>query len=268
MGDTATRLCTPPVELEVQCPTTLEPIYPSWKSHFNPVFQKTRAFLTQRGDKDTNIVVLGPTGAGKSTIINMLFNRKVAKVKATAKSVTKQMHIYSGTFTFREQTRTVNVIDSVGFCDSVMPASDVTRMVKEFIKSSVFHVHKVLIVCAGRIEDEQSQAIKNFMEWLDYQHYKSQFIFIYNKSENLTPAERTECLGEMCDLLGADSNFGAIEDVAGEQVRLNYTISTAFPAHFRLEQIGDDLRNLYNAAFYIRKDHRAIEVQEASCRIL
>eukprot|EP00747_Dinoflagellata_sp_TGD_P114283 gnl/TRDRNA2_/TRDRNA2_171896_c5_seq1.p1 gnl/TRDRNA2_/TRDRNA2_171896_c5~~gnl/TRDRNA2_/TRDRNA2_171896_c5_seq1.p1 ORF type:complete len:250 (+),score=34.73 gnl/TRDRNA2_/TRDRNA2_171896_c5_seq1:337-1086(+) len=120
LGDKRVLAHTLPHELQTKSAgVSSSPIYHHWKPPFQVRFEKQRSTLAPGAD-DINMLVLGPTGAGKSSIINLLFNQRVAKAKASALSVTRQMSIYSGTFYSPEARRTynLNVIDSVGFCDS------------------------------------------------------------------------------------------------------------------------------------------------------
>merc|ERR1719335_1434904 len=121
---------TSPDEIAVKKDVSLVPIHAYWKSpHVQPKF--TRHLQTLRPvEDDVNVLVLGPTGAGKSSVVNMLFNQKVAEVKASAMSVTRQMEVYQGFSSWQGEVRQINIIDSVGFCDSVIPAAEVLRLVK------------------------------------------------------------------------------------------------------------------------------------------
>ena len=94
-----------------------------------PLKVTTEGF-SEPNNSDYNIVVLGPTGAGKSTIINNLFNQNVCVTGATAESVTREVRFFQGTCDqvlvysqIKNTTKTVkkrlNVIDTIGKCKYV-----------------------------------------------------------------------------------------------------------------------------------------------------
>ena len=76
--------------------------------------------LTEGDNEAYNIALLGPTGSGKSTIINNIFNKYVCGTGATAQSVTKEVKFLQGRIdvsSVLDQGQTVkklNVIDTIG----------------------------------------------------------------------------------------------------------------------------------------------------------
>ena len=61
-----------------------------------------------------NILVMGPTDVGKSTLVNALLGDVVAEVHYGAKSVTREMHVHEGEF----MEVKIRVCDTVGFGDT------------------------------------------------------------------------------------------------------------------------------------------------------
>mmetsp|Transcript_50174 Transcript_50174/g.144272 ORF Transcript_50174/g.144272 Transcript_50174/m.144272 type:complete len:429 (-) Transcript_50174:44-1330(-) len=268
------KVNTPPDELQVKCDLLFPAatIYPEFKNSLSVEFIRRTSTLNPH-PKAVNMVILGPTGSGKSSIVNMLFNKKVALVKASPKSVTKHMDIYTGRYrpsTQETSTVPLNVIDSVGFCDSEIDPQQVVDIVKEFIKANVMNLHKVIIVCSNRIEAAQAQAIKSFMTWLKYDRHQPNFVFLYNKAETLDDAEREEAVSQMCDLLGVNYGFNAVWLAPGssEQTSIRYALPVGFPPRAPLAQVEADLELLHRAVFLFRSDTQCLRVDATECAIL
>ena len=121
----------------------------------------------------------------------------------------------SGTRQVRNRTETVNIIDTVGFCDTVMTTKAVLDVVKSFIATNLegLYIDKVIFICAGRIEKAHVESIKTFLSWLRYEKHPRNFVFIYNKVDSLTDSEKQANLGHMAALL----NVRDISLDAGQQ---------------------------------------------------
>lgn len=52
--------------------------------------------LDQCDKNRTNIIVIGPTGTGKSNLVNLLFNKKVVKSKGGIKAVSDGVQFVLG----------------------------------------------------------------------------------------------------------------------------------------------------------------------------
>ena len=70
--------------------------------------------LSEADEKCFNLVLIGPTGAGKSTLINNLFNLTVSETAGSSESVTREVKFYQGSFNIQRQIRSVNIIDTLG----------------------------------------------------------------------------------------------------------------------------------------------------------
>ena len=90
-----------------------------------------------------------------------------------------------------------------------MSAKEVLEIIKNSVKTNLSYIDKVIIVCSGRIEGTHQKAIRQFMDWLQFQKFKEKFVFIHNKSEALTEAQKIENIHSMCEIFGADTKSQA-----------------------------------------------------------
>ena len=82
-------------------------------------FQRESTELNENDLTCFNVVVLGPTGSGKSTVINNIFNKTVCATAATAQSVTRDVKFYRGEYHMTLEgkelkQKTINIIDTIG----------------------------------------------------------------------------------------------------------------------------------------------------------
>ena len=105
-----------------------EPLYPPADVRLSIEWKGMKEALTTADNDAWNIVVLGPTGSGKSTIINNLFNETVCQTGDSAESVTRQVLFHNGSNKFTWNVydqdvvggrrsyrhKRVNVIDTIG----------------------------------------------------------------------------------------------------------------------------------------------------------
>ena len=104
---------TLPKELETKIEIA-KVIYPELEPN-NLQFQNFATSVSDNENNSFNIVVLGPTGCGKSTIINQLFNRTVSATAATAGPVTQELKFFHGDLiTSEEGSKQITIIDTIG----------------------------------------------------------------------------------------------------------------------------------------------------------
>ena len=112
-----------PKELREKVPPYLV-MYPEIRVDQNVRFQRIATEMNAGDHASYNIVVLGPTGSGKSTIINNIFNKTVCATAASAESVTREVKYYRGEYHMiieegssgrgRCEQQAINVIDTIG----------------------------------------------------------------------------------------------------------------------------------------------------------
>lgn len=187
-----------PKELTPNKEGSLAVIYAEATNHAN--YTNQSLIIKDEDNEALNIVILGPTGSGKSAIVNQLYNKNVVASKHSTKSVTRKVQYTQGMYNERK----VNIVDTIGMCDTVLKPIEVYNVVKDSVKANMIFIDKVIIVCYGRIQNDHKESIGKFMEWMNYNGHKKNFVFVYNKEEGVPTADRSKHLAEMCEDLGAD----------------------------------------------------------------
>ena len=265
-----------PLELK-EAGEEVKVLYEENESSGQVIFQvMPKASLTQEDDTSYNILFLGPTGSGKSTLINLLCNRNVNRAAASVHSVTRELQYIQGKHrkVLEDGTSTVrrtNIIDTIGFCDSVFTPKQVMTVIKSSVKVNLCHIDKVVVVCSGRIEANHVQAIQQFLKWLQYKKHKNQFIFVYNKADHCDSEEqKVENVAGMMELLGDKQITRTMTDdlEEGQQSEVKACISTGFPKKASYQEIEEDYGKLWRATTYDDRKYDRIPVSKESCSIL
>jgi len=268
-----------------------------------PIFQSYSGFVQYHGlapclsraDIDAfNIVVLGPTGSGKSHLINLLFNCEVCQSAGSAESVTREMQIHSGRCVMLDKhvreyvERKVNIIDSIGFCDATLSSDIILQVVQQHLRVNFAYVDYVLFVCHGRIEENHVSAIKALLKWMRYDKYYEHFLFVYNKADLVAENLRMGSLSAMCNLLQVNPrNFRMgvekspsemlpenrvgqplLSRTSSEFVNLPRCFATAFPPSASFHEIQQDLYKLGDSLFLPMATCKRIPMESSWCEIL
>lgn len=266
----------PPEELKPPKKDLLS-IYPEHKFTDHVIFHKTRMKLDEKSNDNYNIVFLGPTGSGKSSLINRLFNCTVMATDNGVKSVTRNIHYSEGEYTFhdynckkKKKGKAITIIDTVGMCDSTLSKQEVYNMIKYSLKTNILHIDKVVIVCSGRIESNHVDAIKQFMQWLNYKKYHKRFCFFLNKCESLDKSKRNLNLLDMCEILGIEygKNNVEVQPEIGVFKTINLTAAMGFHPDPSWEKDKECLRTLVWSTLSEHPRWKRIPLDSSNCTIL
>jgi hypothetical protein len=163
-------------------------------------------------DEDTyNILVVGPTGAGKSHLINVFFNQAICDSKVSHHSVTREIYFIRGRgkvydVSRREYVeRNIVVADTIGLCDTEWDHAKIIDLIKGRVCSNFKSIDVVYIVFrADRLLQEYVVNIKKILQWLNYDKgnnsLRFQFVGTYadyltNDQKDLLRKEATEIFG-------------------------------------------------------------------------
>ena len=110
-----------------------------------------------------NVLFLGPTGVGKSTIINLLFNREVCRVGESTEPQTRDVQITSGLYQRKGKVQKVNIVDSPGFCDGLISDDVHLTYVRSVVQTELAHINKVVIVFTSKCTLGQQHTIRRWI---------------------------------------------------------------------------------------------------------
>ena len=125
------------------------------------------------------------------------------------------------------------------------------------------------MICSGRIERAHAEAIKQFMEWLQYEKYKQKFCFIYNKADLCSALEKAENISHMCEAFGVDpQNSTKVFFPDSDELRaVNLNLALGFPPDSSYEKTKADSRKLMAVTIAPFPESR-IPVDKSICNIL
>lgn len=155
-----------------------------------------------------NVLMIGPTGAGKSRLINVLFNQQICEESMSHRSVTREIYFVRGfgtvynSLTNVRENKEIVVADSIGLCDTEWEESEVHCLIKERISANYKFIDLVYIVFrADRLLKHHVKNIEKFLNWLSCDYRNSQRIqFVATHADFLTETQIHQLSSEVVDI--------------------------------------------------------------------
>lgn len=139
-----------------------------------------------------NVVFVGPTGAGKSRLINFLLGKDLFVSSAGTEPVTKKIESAAMTAMFSSRPTQFNFIDTVGLLDAKLSNQEVLKLAATGVQDGFTKMnHLVFVLRNGRVYEPESQAIQQAITWfgLDQPDRKVQVSVIITHCDALSTEE-------------------------------------------------------------------------------
>jgi hypothetical protein len=159
------------------------------------------------------------------------------------------MTVYEGSANHNGRVFPVNIIDTMGFCDSTFSEQEVVMLLKHFLKVQMTHIDKVVVVVSGRIEQAHVRSIRQILDWLDFQNHPFNFVFVYNKADqcrNLATIERN--ISAMIGQLETGGKKMGLKSSSGTRT-LDYNMALGIPPGAPWEESKEKMAKLARAVF-------------------
>eukprot|EP01091_Cochliopodium_minus_P019316 TRINITY_DN8089_c0_g1_i1.p1 TRINITY_DN8089_c0_g1~~TRINITY_DN8089_c0_g1_i1.p1 ORF type:complete len:402 (+),score=86.14 TRINITY_DN8089_c0_g1_i1:105-1310(+) len=223
MNENQQKLNTRPDDLK----KPFEPKEAPFRKDIPTLFRFVNSTSTvQHNEKDFNIVVVGPTGVGKSNFINLISNQEIVESVSQPQSVTKDIIVNKGKFLVKGG-KSGHFVDTVGLCDSHLSWMEVVNMIKNAIKNKLMHVDLFIFFLPKRITQENRKSMEEILKWLNYQNISQKqllnFLFLVNQTGSDSEEEKTNFIqGLSEDAL----KFKILTNIEEEEYKLVYCIDT------------------------------------------
>ena len=144
--------------------------------------------ILDKSNDPFRVLVIGPTGVGKSTIINHLYNREVCTIgKDSATRQTDEVSSTHGIYFYgkkKKDFKRVNIFDTIGLCDGQLSDSENIEYIRSYFEPRIEKLDKVVVIFSVESKSENNtEALKACLYALNYADNKENFIFVLSQCD-------------------------------------------------------------------------------------
>jgi len=208
-------------------------------------------------DDETDVTLfLGPTGTGKSRLINIIFGEPVAKSELSSQSCTKEIIFYYGKVSNKISTnKKICLIDTVGLCDSVLTPDQIYQLLKDRI-NYVKKINKVFVTLGHRNEKNHFAGVCDIFEKLNLKLNPHCVFFFITKCDGMTDEAKNKLMNDYTnDYSHFMGKVSCIELPSNKELELDKIDAVGFPdssiyIEKFLNALKDEINIDYNKLIY------------------
>eukprot|EP00457_Paulinella_chromatophora_P003130 gb/GEZN01003136.1/.p1 GENE.gb/GEZN01003136.1/~~gb/GEZN01003136.1/.p1 ORF type:complete len:547 (-),score=63.65 gb/GEZN01003136.1/:477-2117(-) len=145
------------------------------------------------------LVFIGPTGSGKSHLINFFLGWMAFESNPSLDSVTKRIEAVTMLAVWPNETLPLqfNIVDTIGMLDSTLSNKEALQLATDGVKQGFSKLHRfVFVLRNGRLNPPEVAAIEQAIEWysLDDPTRKRHCLVIITHCDNLSSVENGRVL--------------------------------------------------------------------------
>lgn len=176
---------------------------------FNEIFEVKQKL----SDTTNNILLLGPTGSGKSNLVNFLLGKRLVSTDLSPDSVTTHTSFIKCTKSFN----TVYLIDTLGLTDSRWDPVLIHKMITSRLLSKTIYIHQVWIVLRfeSRLTSIDKKALHQALNWVQKTKKVENFkVILTHCPDDLVDGKKDCVLNEfkliLKDMMLPDNQFATV----------------------------------------------------------
>ncbi|CAF4304433.1 unnamed protein product, partial [Adineta steineri] len=144
---------------------------------------------------EQTILFIGKTGSGKSRLINLLAQEKIAESRQSIVATTMKCQLHS----VRLNEILYRLIDTPGFGDSELSQDEVSEQMRELSQLNVQNINWVVVILNGsiRLTKETATILQNIFSFLNLSTYKDHVLFCITHADGWNEQAKLRYLAQL-----------------------------------------------------------------------